>query len=932
MRQCTYFVPTEEGLKICHCGYEMEYHTNSYINESNYDKQTNLKWELSKHTETEETNAFGEIEFDGHEGDMKPKFVRVDNNIDMSVIMELMKHWGLKLPNLLISVAGDINAIPKKSNLRDGLMKAARKTDAWIITDGIQVSGMKNVTEPELTLKENVIIGIAPWGVIHNRTALESKEGSWPAKYGTTGTCNSKERFLDPDHSHYILVDDGTQHKLDIEIPFRMRLEREMVQMKTDTGNDVLIVTVVIGGGKATLRKIEQALKQDTPVVVVKGSGGAADVLAYAYQNASMGDEDDSSNDGQDRHRNEKYMPKSLEDRVGEKMKQKDISCKVKVIKSCLLKSGQIHIFDMDSDDYDINDVLLKAMMKVHRNSTKILRTQIIMNNNFTQIGSNIIPPDEIMLNEIMFNAIKYERADIVNKLIEEKLELKTFFLTDEKLLKLYNNRRDPCFDLLIWSVLTNQQDKAKLFWSHGKNKLSAALVAHALFSALSRKTHDQDLREAFDNNSSEFMTYANKLANSCYNTDKKKTYDLLTRIVPEWDNTTCIEIALNAHNEGFISLKVYRDLFNKIWMGGLKPQNSIMMNHSKTISHFRKVCSELKAESNDKFDIAKKSSQPVKDTNSPEASIFWKLKTFYNAPIIIFMLNMELRNKLLGRNRWKLYNSSFEKHFHLCLCLLFMIGISLLTSNNEIARVILAIVFVLLFLRILHVFHLHRQVGPKLVMTINMVCEANCSYNITLYGNGAVPRCPTKTGQYVVPVMMGIYMMMTNILLISLLIASFSYSIKKVHQHKDLHCSTHRYKLIYEYYTKTCLPHPFAMLIILPEIYKVFLQLHLRRRAPDLSSSTRRRNAFFQAFDKDYDDELNFFEDLHAMTVYQRMEQTREKHIDITTRHKRNRFKVSHSVNHRCQILKDKADMSNQLKAIMASLNELKQYKLETK
>ncbi|KAL3836239.1 hypothetical protein ACJMK2_021678, partial [Sinanodonta woodiana] len=51
---------------------------------------------------------------------------------------------------------------------------------------------------------------------------------------------------------------------------------------------------------------------------------------------------------------------------------------------------------------------------------------------------------------------------------------------------------------------------------------------------------------------------------------------------------------------------------------------------------------------------------------------------------------------------------------------------------------------------------------------------EDNCSDNEALYRNGAVPRCPTTSGQYIVPVMMGIYMMMTNVLLISLLSALF--------------------------------------------------------------------------------------------------------------------------------------------------------------
>ena len=48
----------------------------------------------------------------------------------------------------------------------------------------------------------------------------------------------------------------------------------------------VPIVLLVLEGGPGTLETVHQAIHNNTPSVIVKGSGRAADILAYAYQNS----------------------------------------------------------------------------------------------------------------------------------------------------------------------------------------------------------------------------------------------------------------------------------------------------------------------------------------------------------------------------------------------------------------------------------------------------------------------------------------------------------------------------------------------------------------------------------------------------------------------------------------------------------------------
>ena len=61
--------------------------------------------------------------------------------------------------------------------------------------------------------------------------------GLWPANYRIEKEQKSKESFLDPNHTHFILCDNGTEHRFAVEIPFRAKLENELAKIKTDTGD-----------------------------------------------------------------------------------------------------------------------------------------------------------------------------------------------------------------------------------------------------------------------------------------------------------------------------------------------------------------------------------------------------------------------------------------------------------------------------------------------------------------------------------------------------------------------------------------------------------------------------------------------------------------------------------------------------------------------
>lgn len=68
---------------------------------------------------------------------------------------------------------------------------------------------------------------------LQNRRAT----GCWPAKYQATDFDETNGfAAIDPNHTHFILVDNGTQNKFGVEIKFRSDLESYISNKGLDLG------------------------------------------------------------------------------------------------------------------------------------------------------------------------------------------------------------------------------------------------------------------------------------------------------------------------------------------------------------------------------------------------------------------------------------------------------------------------------------------------------------------------------------------------------------------------------------------------------------------------------------------------------------------------------------------------------------------------
>ncbi len=203
----------------------------------------------------------------------------------------LFGYWNLRRPKLILSVTGGAKnfTIPHriKKAFKEGIVKAASSTGAWIITGGTNTGVMRLVGEAVAeeyekysTESELVVLGIATWGITSMRDKLEIKGNSdsfnaTPVHYARSSSfClrNLEENrlandvLLDPNHNNFILVDDGSEGKYGVEIDFRANFEKEL---SGSTENKIPTVLIVVNGGDGTIKTVSEAIKNDVPVLVL---------------------------------------------------------------------------------------------------------------------------------------------------------------------------------------------------------------------------------------------------------------------------------------------------------------------------------------------------------------------------------------------------------------------------------------------------------------------------------------------------------------------------------------------------------------------------------------------------------------------------------------------------------------------------------------
>ncbi|XP_027006707.2 transient receptor potential cation channel subfamily M member 2 [Tachysurus fulvidraco] len=449
-KECCFYVECDrEG--ICECGYPKTKHHDDAIKPEDY---TGQQYDKLKHTREFPTDAFGDISFGGL-GSKTGKYIRVSSDTPVEKLYQFMiEYWKLRPPNLLISVTGGAKNFHMKTDLKNkfrrGLIKVAQTTGAWILSGGTHAGVMKHVGRAvrDHNLSSNAVggqivaIGVATWGVIHNRQDLVHPNGRFPAYYFLDEHGQGRLSCLDANHSHFLLVDDGTSGKYGAEIDLRGHLEKLISEQPLENPESELkipVVCVVLDGGPGTLNTIYNAMMNGTPCVVLEGSGRLADVIAnlavlpvskitIAHIQRLM----------------KRFFAEDYEN-----FSELNIIEWTKKIQDIIQIPQLLTVFRIDEEkNNDVDVAILQAFLKAPRCSDSVNRErqlQLAVAWNRVDIAESEIFTEESKwkscdLHQAMFSALVGHKAEFVRLLLENGLCLPQFLEHEETLCDLYKH------------------------------------------------------------------------------------------------------------------------------------------------------------------------------------------------------------------------------------------------------------------------------------------------------------------------------------------------------------------------------------------------------------------------------------------------------------------------------------------------------------
>ncbi|XP_074164293.1 transient receptor potential cation channel subfamily M member 4 [Sminthopsis crassicaudata] len=367
---CTTFVAdlSSPGSGRCQCGRNRKYHSAVAVEDA-FGAAVVTVWNSDAHTTEQPTDAYGDLDFHGT-GQSFSKFIRLSDRTDPAAAYSLVtRTWGFPAPNLVVSVLGGSAGSKLQPWLRDllrqGLVRAALSTGAWIMTGGLHtgISRHVGVAVQDHNMAGSgstkvVAMGVAPWGVVRHREMLINPKGVFPARYyWQKGLKDVTQCPLDYNYSAFFLVDDGTYGIFGGETRFRAKLESYISRQKTGirgTGIDIPVLLLLIDGNESMLQRVEDATRAQLPCLLVAGSGGAADCLAEILGEAAA--VRDSSS----------FMTQSagITDRIRRFFPKGDLEALGAQVERIMTRREMLTVYSSEDGPEEFETVVLRALVK----------------------------------------------------------------------------------------------------------------------------------------------------------------------------------------------------------------------------------------------------------------------------------------------------------------------------------------------------------------------------------------------------------------------------------------------------------------------------------------------------------------------------------------------------------------------------------------
>ncbi|GBM23290.1 Transient receptor potential cation channel subfamily M member 2 [Araneus ventricosus] len=261
----------------------------------------------------------GRLYFGQHGSDVKHMpFILAEHDTSVEDILStLVDEWRAPLPKILLFVIAPSkeclseNHRKIQSLLVKGLMTALNTTEMWLCTNGVYSGFCKDLSlalANELSRRqillesmhkmsvssfpETAVIGISPLDSLSFTDKLEPTDS-----VSNTGTFNTAigKHTISKYFNYFVFVKDHNKRYKGVQnfvlrfancLREKLRFERKG-EMDSDLCSirtyETPIITLLFQGEASDIHLVLGLIKNRLPVVVVEGSGGLADILAFAY-------------------------------------------------------------------------------------------------------------------------------------------------------------------------------------------------------------------------------------------------------------------------------------------------------------------------------------------------------------------------------------------------------------------------------------------------------------------------------------------------------------------------------------------------------------------------------------------------------------------------------------------------------------------------
>ena len=417
----------------------------------------------------------GEAEHDYWFAEDETRYIRFDKDTPVHRLLDKLlsaeEEWNLGDPSLIVSVVGQVDGYAHGSfngggagvtaSLRDCLFSIFRDTpNSWVLTGGLHAGIGKYVgaVVKDINMKKNQVeersenvsltcIGVTNWGVVKNKEILvdpDVKRRPSPRQYDRRVTYDVEdvgygkcvfprafryEEYLDPNHTHFLLVDDGTVGRMDDAIPFQIR-NKIMENSSCPSANllfggdihdldDIIHSLTKEGRTKASTSSITEEGDYKTPCIVIKGSGKAADLIALGMELLEAKRKSDNLQDYITDIVNSKAMKEMMMREFGD---VKNVKWR---LKKCLEahESSLIYVYDPHEDE-SVNVEVLKAFHK-HGRGNIMEKFEVAYLWNQIEVAKDMW--EEMIEKEEKISSVKW----VIKALAEGNLQFAQLFLED---------------------------------------------------------------------------------------------------------------------------------------------------------------------------------------------------------------------------------------------------------------------------------------------------------------------------------------------------------------------------------------------------------------------------------------------------------------------------------------------------------------------